>query len=593
MHTCSIENGSLGSPILDLKNNKVIGINKGGESNSKNFNNGTFLKCLLKLFFKKYEYQIIKELGKGQFGKVNKVLSKSDNKYYALKEISIKGESQEKINNIKKEAEILSKFNCNNIVKYYDSFEDNGKFYILMEYCKGQNLKSFINEFKMKDELIEENILFHIIKQICLGIKEIHSKKIIHRDLKPDNIFVDDKMNVKIGDFGISKQLSYNKAYTITKNKGGSLFYIAPEILDDGIYNEKSDIWSFGCIVYELFNLRNYFLDKQKNDIKKLRNELYNFNWQKLIDLLLKIDDNKRIDINQVYILLKEFNENNLKNNDFIKQYYDDSNNKNSTIYKEEKISIKLPKLSTSNAINKIINYEFLGPLKPYFLEEIFSKIILQYNGIKFIRANNKYAKEKIENYLKYGKVYNINNLSELNDFTIINEIINKMMSLLNSDDINKLKDIGFHLSKYNEYIKLFNEAFEKAKRESILEFSLISQIIMEREDLETFEEEKNKCPNRIDKILFHGTQILPISCILTNHFMKREKSHYYLGKGVYFTDSLDYCWFYRGFKKRRGSISRIPPTGEKFSFVASSIYYDQKGFKKVNDYKYTPKKMK
>ena len=167
LHTCSVETGFSGSPILDLKNNKVIGINKGGESNSKNFNNGTFLKCILKLFFQKYEYQIIKELGKGQFGKVNKVLSKSDNKYYALKEISIKGESQDKINNIKKEAEILSKFNSNNIVKYYDSFEDNGKFYILMEYCKGQNLKSFINEFKMKDELIEENILFYIIKQIC------------------------------------------------------------------------------------------------------------------------------------------------------------------------------------------------------------------------------------------------------------------------------------------------------------------------------------------------------------------------------------------------------------------------------------------
>ena len=145
-----------------------------------------------------------------------------------------------------------------------------------MEYCKGQNLKSFINEFKMKDELIEENILFHIIKQICLGIKVIHSKKINHRDLKPENIFMDDKMNIKIGDFGISKQLSYNKAYTSTQNKGGSLFYIAPEILVDGIYNEKSDIWSFGCIIYELFNLRNYFLDKQKNEIKKLDDELYN-----------------------------------------------------------------------------------------------------------------------------------------------------------------------------------------------------------------------------------------------------------------------------------------------------------------------------
>ena len=60
-----------------------------------------------------------------------------------------------------------------------------------------------------------------------------------------------------------------------------------------------------------MFNLRNYFLDKQKNEIKKLDKELYNFNWQKLIDSLLEIDYKKRIDINQVNILLEEFNENN------------------------------------------------------------------------------------------------------------------------------------------------------------------------------------------------------------------------------------------------------------------------------------------
>ena len=91
------------------------------------------------------EYEIIKELGKGGFGRVIHVKNKSDNKYYAIKEIIIKPEMQDKLENIKKEADILSKFNCNNIVKYYDSYLDKYKFYILMEYCKGQNLRDFIN----------------------------------------------------------------------------------------------------------------------------------------------------------------------------------------------------------------------------------------------------------------------------------------------------------------------------------------------------------------------------------------------------------------------------------------------------------------
>ena len=91
------------------------------------------------------KYEVIKKLGEGGFGRVIQVKNKSDNKYYAIKEIIIKDDMNDKLDNIKKEADILSKFNCNNIVKYYNSCENKDKFYILMEYCKGQNLKDFID----------------------------------------------------------------------------------------------------------------------------------------------------------------------------------------------------------------------------------------------------------------------------------------------------------------------------------------------------------------------------------------------------------------------------------------------------------------
>ena len=110
------------------------------------------------------EYEFVEKLGEGGFGRVIQVKSKSDNKYYAIKEIIIKPEMQDKLENIKKEADILSKFNCNNIVKYYDSCENKDKFYILMEFCAGQNLRDFININNKNNELIEENILYNIIK---------------------------------------------------------------------------------------------------------------------------------------------------------------------------------------------------------------------------------------------------------------------------------------------------------------------------------------------------------------------------------------------------------------------------------------------
>ena len=250
------------------------------------------------------EYEIIKELGKGGYGRVILVKDKSNNKPFAIKEIQINNEMKNKIKDIEKEADILSKFNCKNIVKYYDSYLYKGKFYILMEYCERQNLKDFIDKNIKNNELIEENKICDIIIQICTGLKEIHDKNIIHRDIKPENIFINEKMEIKIGDFGISKQFNPNKEFTYTFNKLVSIYYTAPEIIRDGIYNKKSDMYSLGCIIYELINLTKYYNDKEFNEIKTIDPEIYNDNWEKIINSLLQKDYNKRMNINEVYDII-------------------------------------------------------------------------------------------------------------------------------------------------------------------------------------------------------------------------------------------------------------------------------------------------
>ena len=94
-----------------------------------------------------------------------------------------------------------------------------------------------------KNKYIDENLIYSIITDICLGLKDIHNKDIIHRDLKPENIFIDGNNNIKIGDFGISKQLTNVSKYAYTKGIG-TINYMAPEILNGKKYNNKIDIWA-------------------------------------------------------------------------------------------------------------------------------------------------------------------------------------------------------------------------------------------------------------------------------------------------------------------------------------------------------------
>ena len=97
--------------------------------------------------------------------------------------------------------------------------------------------------------------------QIVLALFECHRRKdkkmILHRDLKPSNIFLDDKQNPKLGDFGFAKAISHQSLYAHTYV--GTPFYMSPEQINESEYNEKSDIWSLGCIIYEMAALHPPF----------------------------------------------------------------------------------------------------------------------------------------------------------------------------------------------------------------------------------------------------------------------------------------------------------------------------------------------
>ena len=247
------------------------------------------------------KYKVINKIGEGGFGEV--YLIEKDNKHYALKRVKekLKKEQIEQYNEI---INILSKIDSKYIIKYYELFQENDSLNIMMDYAGEKNLKDFIENYKNENELIPENIIINIIKQICKGLYDIHKNNLIHRDLTPDNIFIDENTNIKIGDFGISKILSISNKYF--KTVIGKFHYLAPEIERGLKYNNKVDIYSLGCIIYELFTLNEYYLDKKIEEKDcKINLDLYNSKWQVIIDLLTNKDYHQRPDIEEIIYLIQ------------------------------------------------------------------------------------------------------------------------------------------------------------------------------------------------------------------------------------------------------------------------------------------------
>ena len=222
-------------------------------------------------------YEIIERIGVGSYGRVYKVFK--NKKYYVLKEIPLNlSSAAEKINSVQNEANILSSLNNKYVVKFYESFKKNNNIYIIMEYCDCGDLCSFLNRIKKQrkseEYFLEIDFVWKLFIQMSIGLYYIHSKKIIHRDIKTLNIFLTKKLDAKIGDLGVAKILeNTNHAMTFI----GTPYYVSPEMCRNKPYNEKSDIWALGCILYELLTFNHPFTaTNQAALFIKILNNKYN-----------------------------------------------------------------------------------------------------------------------------------------------------------------------------------------------------------------------------------------------------------------------------------------------------------------------------
>ncbi|XP_074443083.1 serine/threonine-protein kinase Nek1 isoform X17 [Larus michahellis] len=250
------------------------------------------------------KYIKVRKIGEGSFGKAILVKAKENGQQYVIKEINISKMSNKEREESRREVAVLANMKHPNIVLYRESFEENGCLYIVMDYCEGGDLFKKINA--QKGILFSEDQILDWFVQICLALKHIHDRKILHRDIKSQNIFLTKDGTIQLGDFGIARVL--NSTAELARTCIGTPYYLSPEICQNKPYNNKSDIWALGCVLYEMCTLKHAFeAGNMKNLVLKIISGPfppvsvhYSYDLRNLLSQLFKRNPRNRPSINSI-----------------------------------------------------------------------------------------------------------------------------------------------------------------------------------------------------------------------------------------------------------------------------------------------------
>ena len=405
-----------------------------------------------------YKYDLKDELDKGTYYNTYKVLNKYNKMFYVLKKIPFKDEIQ--LNIIKDKILSIKKLENEYLVKIFEYFPDKNNFKIIMEYFNGYSLRNFINE--QSNKIIEEEIILYIFLNICLGLKDLHNNNLVCIYLNPENIFINEDLIFKIGDFGIPIQLIKNLDFF------NDVFY--SENIDKNErkeYNYKDNIGALGNILLELCNVKNF---SKKGD-KQINTEYYGYDLQNLIYQLLNEDYNARPDINMILEIINNIILNHnmniekrqkilLQNKVFTK--YMIQKNIEHSLENEEKRDILSGNINMINLYEQIFKLEDLYNMnmneKKLFINENIDiiKVIEEYS-LKFIvkKINEKISKNSII-------IYNQNNFAKN-----IKQVANLLTSenLINDQRLKNIKRNNYNIvlinngdgNLINEFLNLKN----------------------------------------------------------------------------------------------------------------------------------------
>eukprot|EP00906_Rhabdomonas_costata_P011773 RCo016753 len=254
------------------------------------------------------KYTKIRNIGKGNMGQVMLVRCNDDGKLYIMKLIDLSKMNKKERTASLNEAKVLSSMNHLNVIKYIDSFlsRKTEHLCIVMEFAEGGDLSDKVKQAKTKGKHFSEEQILDWFIQICLAVEYCHQKRVLHRDIKSQNIFLTDEGVVKVGDFGISRflQNTCDCAHTFV----GTPYYLSPELVQEKPYNNMSDCWALGVVLYELMSLKHPF---NATDMKGLMYKIlrviydppplmYSSELRAIVSKLLQKEPNKRPKVSQI-----------------------------------------------------------------------------------------------------------------------------------------------------------------------------------------------------------------------------------------------------------------------------------------------------
>ncbi|XP_066998074.2 serine/threonine-protein kinase fused isoform X2 [Anabrus simplex] len=190
-------------------------------------------------------YEVLGMVGEGSFGRVYKAQDKQNGAIVAFKVIRKRGRSEKELRSLRQECEIQRHLNHPNIIHMLDSFETENEIVVVTEYADKELYEILGTEGYLPEERVKT-----IACDLVSALYYLHSHRVLHRDLKPQNILLEASGVAKLCDFGFARSMSAG-THVLTSIKGTPL-YMAPELIEENPYDHNADLWSLGCIIYEL-----------------------------------------------------------------------------------------------------------------------------------------------------------------------------------------------------------------------------------------------------------------------------------------------------------------------------------------------------
>ena len=482
-------------------------------------------------------------LGNGNFGYAEKMKSKKDNKFYAIKKIDIKSKKFNQ-KNFTRETKIMLDLNHENIIKFYGYFKDKERidkykeifteiytkskdkkslealeketedkevYCLVMEFAQNGSLEDYYNKYKQnfsdKEHFtpLDQKFIIKVFKQILNGLKYLKSRSIIHRDIKPDNILLDEENNVKISDFGIAALLRSNSLenqdidedlFSQGITQAGRKDYVCPQIEEGEEYDYGADIYSLGLTILFLMSYKKPNKLKKGSKYKIIDlfsiDYIYNVYLRRLVIKMLDDDINKRPSASDILDELEiiELFIKSPKNKILKKVLRELKTSEN----KENENSRNFKRLNSAQHMqnNDKKNFEDENEY-----EDIYPQLEGKKISVKFIFPRQTY-KIQIPSYLRKDELYSTVNYIHNQEIDFPSNDINDMIELFHNDielenddsPINCIPNFDSIIVKINEpEIELYKQSLSLKKKNSKIIHNILFNILNISKSVISFEE--------------------------------------------------------------------------------------------------------